>query len=243
MDTDISYNNIDISHNNTDISYNNMNKLDSNVSIHLDNYMINNINALTLEYFSNSGLYNKSSNKVDIEKNITQSDKKFYKKRIVNSTKNMLKGEFENDLLKDIFYKYIFSLISHFKRIDTYEILQKEINLDTSSNDLHHSYDTHYSHFSSYTMETTNEQLSDTSENDKDLSCISIPDLPISNPNELLFKKNETKVLMMDNFIQKRTIQKEKPKLPIKKQINLREPEFKTKGIQKKVKKENIDNV
>ena len=42
----------------------------------------------------------------------------------------------------------------------------------------------------------------------------------------------------MDNFVNKKTKQKEKVNFPLKKNINLREPELKMKGIQKKSKKE-----
>jgi len=67
-------------------------------------------------------------------------------------------------------------------------------------------------------------------------------DISLSNPNQLLYK-TETKTLTMDNFINKKPKQKELQHFPLKKNINLREPEFKTKGIKKKEKKENIDNV
>lgn len=194
--------NKDISNVNTDESNNNS-FIYSNV----------NVNNLTLEYFSNSGVYNRYLNKSNIEKNITNSDKKFYKKRIVDLTKKMLKGDFENDILKDSFNKYIFSLITHFKMMDTTEIIQKKFELSKSN-------------------------IPDIS----DISCISIDDISYSYHNELLFKK-DAKVLTMDNFITKKIKEKEPTVFPLKKNINLREPEFKIKGIKKKVKKENIDNV
>ena len=185
-------------------------KNDFNVS---NTYYNSNINSLTLEYFSNLGAYNKYLNKSKIEKTITNSDKKFYKKRILDSTKKMLKGEFESEPLKEIFNKYIFSLISHFKIMDTTEIIQKNFDsTDSNSPDI------------------------------LDSSFISIMDISLSNPNQLLYK-TETKTLTMDNFINKKPKQKELQHFPLKKNINLREPEFKTKGIKKKEKKENLDNV
>jgi hypothetical protein len=207
-----------------------------NDTIKLDNEnkitFSNDIDALTLEYFSNYGLYNKCLNKLDTEK-FKISDKKFYKKRIINATKNMVKGEFENDGLREIFNKYVFSLITHFKKMDTHEIIQKKYQ-DVSNCD------------GSYNIDiSNNSELDDvTNENEIDISCNSITNLAsMLNPNELLYKKNESKILTMDNFVNKKTKQNIKQPIPLKKNINLREPEFKTKGIQKKQKKENIDNV
>lgn len=173
-----------------------------------------NINHLTFEYFSNSNAYNKYLNKQKFEKINTNSDKKFYKKRILDLTRKMLKGEFENESLKDNFNTYIFSLISHFKIMDTTEIIQKTFDSSDSTN--------------------TPDIL--------DNSFVIITDISLSNPNQLLYKK-DTKTLTMDNFINKKQKEREQPNFPLKKNINLREPEFKIKGIKKKEKKENIDNV
>jgi hypothetical protein len=196
----------------------------SNANTNYKYNVSNNINALTLEYFSKTGLYTKNVNKQELE-HITYSDKKFYKKRILNATRQMLKNEFENDSLKDVFNKYIFSLIAHFKILDTYEIIQKN-NFDNSMSIIEN-------------MNEINEYENILTD---DISCISIVDISLSDPNELLFKK-DTKILTMDNFIHKKQFKKENISFPLKKNINLREPEFKTKGIHKKIKKENIDNV
>jgi len=209
MDTEINDENItDISNNITLATIQT-----SNIYSDINSNEFNNLNSITIEYFSNTGFYNKYLNKSEIEKYISKSDKKFYKKRIINETKKMLKDEFETDTLREIFNKYIFSLISHFKIMDTTEIIQKNFDsTDSNSPDI------------------------------LDSSFISIMDISLSNPNQLLYK-TETKTLTMDNFINKKPKQKELQHFPLKKNINLREPEFKTKGIKKKEKKENIDNV
>lgn len=185
-----------------------------------------NLNTITIEYFSNTGLYNKYVNKIDINKCINKSDKKFYKKRIINETKKMLKDEFDSVELREMFNKYIFSLINHFKMIDTNEILQKEFLEDNSQNNI---------------LDISNNI--DVSNNIEQLDEINISDVSNCNPDELLFKKKDCKILTMDNFINVKQRKREKINLPLKKNINLREPELKTKGIQKKEKKENIDNV
>lgn len=206
-------------------------KNDFNVS---NTYYNSNINSLTLEYFSNLGAYNKYLNKSKIEKTITNSDKKFYKKRILDSTKKMLKGEFESEPLKEIFNKYIFSLINHFKIIDRNEILQKQFNnLSGSVTETEFHID--------FSNNKINSDISNNLNNNE--NSIDISDISSCNPDELLFKKNDYKILTMDNFVNKKQKQREKIHLPLKKNINLREPELKMKGIHKKEKKENIDNV
>lgn len=193
--------------------------------IQQDTSKFTNLNSITLEYFSNTGLYNKYVNKVDIDKCINKSDKKFYRKRIINETKKMLKDEFDSNELREMFNKYIFSLINHFKMIDTNEILQKHFLEDNSQNNI---------------IDISNNiDIS----NIEQLDEINISDISNCNPDELLFKKKDCKILTMDNFINVKQRKREKIDLPLKKNINLREPELKMKGIQKKEKKENIDNV
>lgn len=230
-DTDISnveIPNIDIS--NIDISnadvFNNNIECDKVYSKRLDT-----LNHITLEYFSNVGFHNKVTNKNSNEHSISRADKKFYKKRIINETKKMLKDEYQNDVIRITFNKYIFSLINHFKLLDTNELLQKEF-INQSDNE-----------YQSKIMEYDISMNVINRENKCDEDDINIKDISNCNPDELLFKQNDCKILTMDHFINKKSKPKEKVKFPLKKNINLREPELKTKGIQKKSKKENIDNV
>ena len=230
---DISSNNIDVS--NTDLTFTviqNDNKIEDN---NIDLKMLNNLNHITLEYFSNIGLYNKINSKNGFEHHISKSDKKFYKKRIVNETKKMLKDEFDNDVIKEIFNKYILSLINHFKIVDTNELLQKEF-LDGSNNVFSYPYIDISTNVDNKYICINDINVEEDSNDDTDISNC--------NPNELLFKQNDCKILTMDSFVTKKSKQKEKKvNYPLMKNINLREPDLKMKGIQKKIKKENLDNV
>ena len=230
MDTEINDENItDISNNITLATIQT-----SNIYSDINSNEFNNLNSITIEYFSNTGFYNKYLNKSEIEKYISKSDKKFYKKRIINETKKMLKDEFETDTLREIFNKYIFSLINHFKIIDRNEILQKQFNnLSGSVTETEFHID--------FSNNKINSDISNNLNNNE--NSIDISDISSCNPDELLFKKNDYKILTMDNFVKKKQKQREKIHLPLKKNINLREPELKMKGIHKKEKKENIDNV
>jgi len=230
MDTEINDENItDISNNITLATIQT-----SNIYSDINSNEFNNLNSITIEYFSNTGFYNKYLNKYEIEKYISKSDKNFYKKRIINETKKMLKDEFETDTLREIFNKYIFSLINHFKIIDRNEILQKQFNnLSGSVTETEFHID--------FSNNKINSDISNNLNNNE--NSIDISDISSCNPDELLFKKNDYKILTMDNFVNKKQKQREKIHLPLKKNINLREPELKMKGIHKKEKKENIDNV
>ena len=87
---------------------------------------INKIDKVTLEYLINPDLFNKhiiKSKNIDIKE--FENDKQFYRKRIVGLVKEMLKGNFENNNLKDNFNSYIESLIIYFKEIDRKDLLQE----------------------------------------------------------------------------------------------------------------------
>jgi hypothetical protein len=170
----------------------------------------NNIDLLTLEYFSNNSFIDK----VNKPSQVNRFEKKFYRRRIVNETKKMLKNEFDNDELKTIFNQYIFSLIQHFKIIDTHELFQNYNNISDSE-----------------------------SVKDKDISLNQINE-SIDIVNQMMIKPIETKSLTLDNFIIKHKKEKEinNDFFPEKKEINLNCPELKNKGIKNK-KKKNIINV
>ena len=90
----------------------------------------------TLEYLTNPVYYNsvkKTTDKINNKNN--KEDIKFYRKRITALTKEMLKGIFPNETLKKIYENYTHSLITHFKMIDTKDIIQEEYSLLNVNNE------------------------------------------------------------------------------------------------------------
>ena len=94
------------------------------------------INTLTIECLMTRSMYNKylKLQEIDIDNNDTENndidDIIFYKKRIVNITKEFIKIETDNSYnslydddklynLREIFNLYIKNLIKHFKQEDT----------------------------------------------------------------------------------------------------------------------------
>ena len=92
--------------------------------------MANNNNNIIdeLEYLMNPGMYEKwrkknekKSGKVDLK-----SDIKFYKKRIIQLTKNMMKGEHVTNSVNKAYNEYMKSCVAYLKFLDTKDILQEE---------------------------------------------------------------------------------------------------------------------
>jgi hypothetical protein len=78
-----------------------------------------------LLYFSNNNIY-KQVDKI-IENPNNEEDIKFYKKRIIYLTKQLLKKEIETTTsISESFNNYINQTIMHFKFIDKKDMLQKE---------------------------------------------------------------------------------------------------------------------
>jgi len=82
-------------------------------------------NQMTLTYLTNP-LYQSGIVKAEELNDIDRNEKRFYKKRILALTKDMLRGEYPSDALKKIHNNYIFEIISHFKMTDKYDIIQDD---------------------------------------------------------------------------------------------------------------------
>ena len=65
--------------------------------------------------------YNKSDNDLKYTEEI-----KFYRKRILNDTKEYLRGNKINQDLDNAFFEFATNLISHYKFIDKKDLIQKE---------------------------------------------------------------------------------------------------------------------
>jgi len=173
-----------------------------------------------LEYLTNPVYYNsvkKTNNKINNKNN--KEDIRFYRKRIISLTKEMFKGVFPNETLKKIYENYTNSIISHFKIIDTKDILQDEYKLINNEN-------TH--------------NLEDMNNDNSSISHIEEYNT-IGEANNNIMKKI---VILpnLDNYVIKKKTKKENELvLPIKKDINLHCPTLKTKGLVKKDKNDKKD--
>ena len=171
------------------------------------------ISDITLEYMMNKDQYAKYIGKNNInKKDSNRKDKKFYRKRIIDLTKKLLNNEKPETMYPDVtsaFEYYTKICVEYFKILDKTDILQEDYT-DLSSNSVN---------------EIKNDFVSESSIDADNLMMRSIK---IQEPNALekLVKRKSTKM-------KKQTI------LPLQKNINLKDPNLKNKGI---CKKNNIDN-
>jgi len=159
------------------------------------------VNKVTLEYLVNKD-YNvtlKTS-----KNNVNKKDKKFYRKRIFNLTKELLSNEEPANLLPDVkhaFDNYMNHCIHYFKVIDCSDILQedyKDIALEGCDGD-----------FDENSQQTQDEA------------------------NKLMMRSINIQSTTLDKFI-KRTVKKDTTIMPQQKDVDLSNPDLKLKGVKKK---------
>ena len=172
------------------------------------------INKITLQYLLNPNIVvNKTNDNSNLDKEI-----KFYRKRIYQITKDMSKGNFLNDNLKNTFENYISEIIYFLKQQDLEDIYQKEyIDIIDTIDIIDNS---NISYFLSNDVSLN--RYNDLSHNIDKLLTISTKDN----------KSN------LDNFIKKINITTEVPSnlIPKKKLVNIKDPSLRTKGLKKNLK-------
>lgn len=172
------------------------------------------LNKASLDY-----LINKKHYKIhlpNIVDKINRKDKKFYRKRILSLSKDLLyKEEDETHVLSDIkcaFDNYVKTCINYFKLLDRNDIIQQDYNIfDGEVKEIKEEND--FSETAQFLKE----------ENEK-----------------LLMRSVKMTSNKLDNFIKiKMTKQLEDLIIPQQKEINLKDPILKIKGVNKK---KNINN-
>jgi len=190
---------------------------DNNNNINDNNF----INQITIDYLINKGIYKNHLDKVKM-KNANKKDKKFYRKRILNLTKEFLLFNEKEDILPDVknaFEIYVKTCVEYFKMLDKTDIIQEDYcDLEESENEKE-------------------------KEIDNLLDC---PDVNLENNNSNTSSLNDNLLMRsihikhpLDKFIKRNKFKKEQEVLPIQKEINLQEPYLKNKDI---CKKKNIYN-
>ena len=175
----------------------------------------NYINQITLDYLINKENYNKINNRNSL-KNANRKDKKFYRKRILNLTKDLLLfQETKDEILPDVkktFEIYIKTCVEYFQTLDKSDILQEEYSeLDGLDNlDL-----------------LDNVEYSIDSENPN----------TVKEADNLIMRS--IKINSLDKYVKRTVLKKDEPIIPLQKDIDLHEPYLKNKGI---CKKKNITN-
>jgi hypothetical protein len=151
------------------------------------------------------------------------SEKKFYKKRIMDLTKRGFKNEIDDNHVRGTFDTYIKVCIDYLKFNDKKEIYQEQYG--DMDGDLMNN--------------NKNEEIFN--ENNSKLNVLdTIHETEYEDCNELMYKKDDIKKLNLDTYVKVKTVQKKPKILPKKPEINIKSNDYKTKGILKK--KKNLTN-
>tara|TARA_Y100000992_G_scaffold164538_1_gene110481 strand:+ start:1004 stop:1510 length:507 start_codon:yes stop_codon:yes gene_type:complete len=160
-----------------------------------------------LEYLSNPSFYEKyiAQQKILNDEEF-KNDKKFYRKRIIQLTKDLYSNDIEKyniplTEIKKIFNKYVKESIDLLKLIDKNDNIQEEYN-DLSLNKIINNQDTSFN--------------------------------LIDNDSVLFNKPATNKIEDCMPLIKKSNNKDKNMKIPIKKDLNLKDPKLKTKGVKKK---------
>ena len=166
------------------------------------------INNITLEYLLNPILYEKLiTEKNNPNQLLLLEDIVFYKQRICKITKDMCKGNYIDNNLKDLFINYAATIVYYLKQLDEKDILQSE-----------------YDNIN---------QLDIDSETSTNINEIDIDTEISKKVNEIIINKPKI-INNIDNFIKKNNIIPTNKILPTKRIVNINDPILKTKGIKNK---------
>tara|TARA_Y100000589_G_scaffold259671_1_gene249274 strand:+ start:503 stop:1033 length:531 start_codon:yes stop_codon:yes gene_type:complete len=175
--------------------------------------MANNNNIMDeLEYLMNPCMYEKwmKKNEKKIKVSDLKTDVKFYKKRIIQLTKDMMKGHHITNSVNKAHNEYMKSCVAYLRFLDTKDILQEEYKDIPEQPDI----------------------------SDDDIE--GDPNNNLINPS-YLHKQNK-----IEDYIDVKKISnvpKNDTYLPEKKDLKLKDPELKKKGVKKKKGKKKKKNI
>lgn len=161
-----------------------------------------------LEYLSNPSLYEKYVKQQNIQNDEElKHDKKFYRKRVIQLTKDLYSNDIDKypvplNEVKNFFNKYIKECIDILKLVDKNDQIQDEY-IDLSLNKINN----------------TNDISFNLIDNDSVLFNKPITTNKIEDCMPIIKKSNKAEKNM---------------KIPVKKDLNLKDPKLKTKGVKKK---------
>ena len=175
--------------------------------------MANNNNIIDeLEYLMNPCMYEKWMKKHEkkIKVSDLKSEVKFYKKRIIQLTKDMMKGQHITNSVNKAHNEYMKSCVAYLRFLDTKDILQEEYKDIPDQPDI----------------------------SDDDVG--GDPNNNLINPS-YLHKQNKIEDYLDVKKIS--NVPKSETYLPEKKDIKLKDPELKKKGVKKKKGKKKKKNI
>jgi hypothetical protein len=191
------------------------------------------VNQVTLDCLLNKHQYEKYVSK-KISKDVDKKEKKFYRKRILNLTKDLLASETEvTNLLPDVKYafdNYVRACIHSFKVLDSNDINQSEYeNIKKIEQSREEKIDE-----DGEGDDKTNEDDENEYEDGEEESAKKNKNIINKQSADNILARSNIRIInpSLDSFIKIKMPQmREEMILPKQKEINLNEPSLKTKGI------------
>lgn len=175
------------------------------------------VNQVTIDCLINKDQYQRHLIQTT-NKQTHKRDKKFYKKRIYNLTKELLINNAPANLFPDVKYafeNYVKACVHYFKAIDSNDILQEDYKEYENIDEILNMNGVHVGNLESQ-----------------------------EEANSLLMRKIVMPQTTLDGFVKKKTQQREKNiVLPKQKEVNLKDPSLKSKGIPEKEKTEKTNKI
>lgn len=176
--------------------------------------MGDNINMINLQYFTANSMYNKLFEKEEQEKDAnlpySKEDFRFYKKRILQLVKDLVKGKANDASINSSFNEFVVNAIEHFRFMDKADMIQN----DNPSNNT--------------TSPVKKNGLPPIPESNDQVYG-----------NQLLYKEQVAPISKrIDDFVVRKSEVIQERIIPQQKQYNLKTKELRKKGVEKKQKKD-----
>jgi len=177
---------------------------------------INLIHSIDLEYLMNPDQQKKIAEKYEGNK-INDDERKFYRKRLLQLTRDLIAGEIENTNLEAAFNNYMKESIKYLKFTDKKDIIQEEyVEINKK-------------------MEQRRERKIKKAVSEGVQNKETQPEINGTNADQLLINKSQIKAPAMNNFIKiKKNPSQKNQIMPKQRDIDLSDPKLKKKGIKKK---------
>lgn len=202
------------------------------------------VHSIDLEYLINPDQHKKITEKYETANKTSEDERKFYRKRMLQLTRDLIAGEISNANLESAFDNYMQESIKYFKFMDKKDIIQgeyTELNEEIKKKQERKKQQiieedkkkkASKSEKTSKTEKASKTEKTPKSENTSPLQ------LTGENADELLINRTQLKDPCMNSFIKvKRNPVEKKHIMPKQREINLEDPKLKRKGIKKRRKK------
>ena len=177
---------------------------------------MNLIHNIDLEYLMNPEQQKKIAEKYECDQ-ISDDERKFYRKRLLQLTRDLIAGEIQNTNLEAAFNNYMKESIKYLKFTDKKDIIQQEyVEINKK-------------------IEQRREKKIKKAVSEGEQSKDTKPEINGTNADQLLINKSQIKAPAMNNFIKiKKNPSQKNQIMPKQRDINLSDPKLKKKGIKKK---------